>query len=110
MEGLKDGIKKFKRLEGILSLFCIVISLATRLCSLCSLLLFFKPIATSQMFVSAPRTEDHLPATRNGALADTNVTAFQTSIDGLITAARYEIRALHADFSFLLQPILDLLP
>ena len=44
--------------------------------------------ATSQMFVSAPRTEDHLPASANGALADVHVTAFQTSIDGLITAAR----------------------
>ena len=44
--------------------------------------------ATSQMFVSAPRTEDHLPASSNGALADVHVTAFQTSIDGLITAAR----------------------
>ncbi|KAL7412917.1 hypothetical protein BDY24DRAFT_391588 [Mrakia frigida] len=44
--------------------------------------------ATSQMFVSAPRTEDHLPASSTGALADINVTAFQTSIDGLITAAR----------------------
>jgi hypothetical protein len=44
--------------------------------------------ATSQMFVTAPRTNDHLPATKNGALADTHVTAFQTAIDGLITAAR----------------------
>ena len=40
------------------------------------------------MFVTAPRTNDHLPATKNGALADTYVTAFQTAIDGLITAAR----------------------
>lgn len=44
--------------------------------------------ATSQMFVSARRTEDHLPATRNGALADVHVQTFQTSIDGVITAAR----------------------
>lgn len=40
------------------------------------------------MFVTAPRSEDHLPASKDGALADTHVTAFQTAIDGLITAAR----------------------
>lgn len=40
------------------------------------------------MFVTAPRNEDHLPASKNGALADIHVTAFQTAVDGLITAAR----------------------
>ncbi|OCF59557.1 hypothetical protein L486_02224 [Kwoniella mangroviensis CBS 10435] len=44
--------------------------------------------ATSTMFVSKPLTDDHLPASADGNIADTSVSAFQTAIDGLLQAAR----------------------
>ncbi|TXT05013.1 hypothetical protein VHUM_03833 [Vanrija humicola] len=44
--------------------------------------------ATSTMFVSQPLTNDHLPASPDGNIADAHVSAFQTAIDGMLTAAR----------------------
>ena len=40
------------------------------------------------MFVPKPATDDHLPASPDGNIADINVLAFQTAIDGLLSAAR----------------------
>lgn len=46
--------------------------------------------ATSTMFAtfSKPMTDDHLPASPDGNIMDVNVSAFQSSIDGLLSAAR----------------------
>jgi hypothetical protein len=44
--------------------------------------------ATSTMFISKPLTDDHLPASADGNIEDIHVSAFQTAIDGLLTAAR----------------------
>lgn len=48
-------------------------------------------VATSQLFVgSTIKIEgDHLPASSDGVIADIHVSAFQTSIDDLLTAGRY---------------------
>lgn len=40
------------------------------------------------MFVSKPLTDDHLPASADGNIADVNVSSFQTAIDGLLQAGR----------------------
>jgi hypothetical protein len=45
--------------------------------------------ATSVMFVSRPATEDHMPASADGNIADIHVTQFQNAIDSLLQAARY---------------------
>jgi hypothetical protein len=45
-------------------------------------------VATSTMFISKPLTDDHLPASADGNIEDIHVSAFQTAIDGLLTAAR----------------------
>lgn len=44
--------------------------------------------ATSTMFAARPMTDDHLPASPDGNIADIHVTAFQTSIDNLLSTAR----------------------
>lgn len=44
--------------------------------------------ATSIMFTSQPLTEDHLPASPDGNIADIHVTAFQSAIDALLQVAR----------------------
>ncbi|WVO23480.1 uncharacterized protein IAS62_004834 [Cryptococcus decagattii] len=46
--------------------------------------------ATSTIFAtfSKPVTDDHLPASPDGNIMDVNVSAFQSSIDGLLSAAR----------------------
>lgn len=44
--------------------------------------------ATSTMFVSKPITDDHMPASVDGKIADVHVTAFQSSIDDLLAVAR----------------------
>ncbi|OXG89950.1 hypothetical protein C345_06146 [Cryptococcus neoformans A2-102-5] len=46
--------------------------------------------ATSTVFAtfSKPVTDDHLPASPDGNIMDVNVSAFQSSIDGLLSAAR----------------------
>ena len=44
--------------------------------------------ATSMMFTSRPATDDHLPASPDGNIADIHVSAFQNAIDGMLTAAR----------------------
>lgn len=44
--------------------------------------------ATSTMFVAKPLSDDHLPASADGNIEDVHVSAFQTAIDGLLTAAR----------------------
>lgn len=41
------------------------------------------------MFISKPFSEDHLPASADGNIEDVHVSAFQTAIDGLLSAARY---------------------
>lgn len=51
--------------------------------------LTLQPIATSMMFVSRPATEDHMPASADGNIADIHVTQFQNAIDSLLQAARY---------------------
>ena len=45
-------------------------------------------LATSTMFVSKPITEDHMPASPDGNIADIHVTAFQSAIDNLLAIAR----------------------
>lgn len=40
------------------------------------------------MFVSRPATQDHMPASPNGNIADIHVTEFQSAIDSLLQAAR----------------------
>lgn len=47
-------------------------------------------IATSTVFAtfSKPVTDDHLPASPDGNIMDVNVSAFQSSIDGLLSASR----------------------
>ncbi|CCM03578.1 uncharacterized protein FIBRA_05714 [Fibroporia radiculosa] len=44
--------------------------------------------ATSQLFLQAPRTDDQLPVSPDGGLADIHVTAFVSAIDSLLTAGR----------------------
>ncbi|BEI84709.1 hypothetical protein CcaverHIS002_0501100 [Cutaneotrichosporon cavernicola] len=44
--------------------------------------------ATSTMFVSQPLSNDHLPASPDGNIADAHVSAFQIGIDSLLAAAR----------------------
>lgn len=44
--------------------------------------------ATSQLYVQPPKADDFLPASDKGAIADVNLTAFQSSIDDLLAAAR----------------------
>ncbi|WVQ76227.1 hypothetical protein IAR50_005892 [Cryptococcus sp. DSM 104548] len=46
--------------------------------------------ATSTMFAtfSKPMTDDHLPASPDGNILDINVSAFQSSVDNLLSAAR----------------------
>jgi hypothetical protein len=41
------------------------------------------------MFISKPFSDDHLPASADGNIEDIHVSAFQTAIDGLLSAARY---------------------
>jgi hypothetical protein len=43
------------------------------------------------MFISKPLSDDHLPASADGNIEDVHVSAFQTAIDGLLSAARYVI-------------------
>ncbi|MCO5599765.1 hypothetical protein L7F22_053872 [Adiantum nelumboides] len=44
--------------------------------------------ATSQLYVQPPKTDEFMPPTETGAIADINLTAFQSSIDDLLSAAR----------------------
>ncbi|GAC74482.1 hypothetical protein PANT_11d00077 [Moesziomyces antarcticus T-34] len=44
--------------------------------------------ATSQLYVQPPKADDFLAASERGAIADVNLTAFQSSIDELLAAAR----------------------
>lgn len=44
--------------------------------------------ATSVMFTSQPMSEDHLPASPDGNIADMHVSAFQSAIDNLLQVAR----------------------
>ncbi|KAG8932703.1 component of the polarisome [Tulasnella sp. 418] len=45
--------------------------------------------ATSQLFhPQSPRSDDQLPIAENGGILDIHVTAFQSAIDGLLSAAR----------------------
>jgi hypothetical protein len=44
--------------------------------------------ATSQLFVQPPKADDVMQTTERGAIADINLTAFQSSIDELLSAAR----------------------
>ncbi|PWY99934.1 hypothetical protein BCV70DRAFT_231640 [Testicularia cyperi] len=44
--------------------------------------------ATSQLYVQPPKADDFLPASDRGGIADVNLTAFQSSIDELLAAAR----------------------
>nr|CDI55326.1 related to SPA2 protein [Melanopsichium pennsylvanicum 4] len=44
--------------------------------------------ATSQLYVQPPKADDFMPASDKGAIADVNLTAFQSSIDELLAAAR----------------------
>lgn len=44
--------------------------------------------ATSTLFVSQPLSNDHLPASPDGNIADVNVSLFQTGVDSLLAAAR----------------------
>lgn len=45
-------------------------------------------VATSQLFLQAPKTDDQLPVAQDGGLVDIHVTAFVSAIDGLLTAGR----------------------
>lgn len=44
--------------------------------------------ATSQLYVQPPKADDFMPASDSGAIVDVNLTAFQSSIDELLAAAR----------------------
>ncbi|KDN47169.1 hypothetical protein K437DRAFT_267943 [Tilletiaria anomala UBC 951] len=44
--------------------------------------------ATSQLYVKPPKADDFIPASDKGAIADVHLTAFQSSIDELLAAAR----------------------
>ncbi|KAI6131244.1 hypothetical protein EDD17DRAFT_639635 [Pisolithus thermaeus] len=44
--------------------------------------------ATSQLFTQTPRMDDQLPMAQDGGLVDVHVTAFISSIDSLLAAAR----------------------
>ncbi|PWN31476.1 uncharacterized protein FA14DRAFT_162729 [Meira miltonrushii] len=44
--------------------------------------------ATSQLYVQPPKTDEFMPPSETGAIADINLTAFQSSIDDLLSAAR----------------------
>ena len=44
--------------------------------------------ATSQLYVQPPKADDFMPASEEGAIADVSLTAFQSSIDELVAAAR----------------------
>lgn len=44
--------------------------------------------ATSQLFTQTPRMDDQLPVAQDGGLVDIHVTAFISSIDSLLAAAR----------------------
>ncbi len=44
--------------------------------------------ATSQLYVKPPKADDYMPASETGAIADVHLTAFQSSIDELLAAAR----------------------
>ena len=45
-------------------------------------------VATSQLFLQPPKTDDQLPVAPDGGLLDIHVTAFLSAIDSLLTAAR----------------------
>ena len=45
-------------------------------------------VATSQLFLQTPKTDDQLPVSQDGGLVDIHVTAFLSAIDGLLTAGR----------------------
>ena len=45
-------------------------------------------VATSQLFLQAPKTDDQLPVSPDGGLLDIHVTAFQSSVDNLLSVAR----------------------
>lgn len=45
-------------------------------------------LATSQLFLQPPKTEDQLPVSPDGGLLDIHVTAFVSAIDSLLTAGR----------------------
>ncbi|CAO1637176.1 unnamed protein product [Sympodiomycopsis kandeliae] len=44
--------------------------------------------ATSQLYVQPPKADEFMPPSPTGVIADVNVTAFQSSIDELLSAAR----------------------
>jgi hypothetical protein len=44
--------------------------------------------ATSQLYVQPPKTDEFMPTSDRGIIADVNVTAFQSSIDELLATAR----------------------
>ncbi|KZP11245.1 hypothetical protein FIBSPDRAFT_899136 [Athelia psychrophila] len=44
--------------------------------------------ATSQLFLQAPKSEDQLPVSPDGAILDIHITSFLSGIDSLLTAGR----------------------
>jgi len=45
-------------------------------------------VATSQLFLQPPKTDDSLPMSPDGAMLDIHVTAFVSAVDSLLTAGR----------------------
>ena len=45
-------------------------------------------LATSQLFLQPPKTDDSLPMSSDGAVLDIHVTAFVSAVDSLLTAGR----------------------
>jgi len=45
-------------------------------------------VATSQLFLQPPKTDDNLPMSPDGAVLDIHVTAFVSAVDSLLTAGR----------------------
>jgi hypothetical protein len=45
-------------------------------------------VATSQLFLQPPKTDDNLPMSQDGAILDIHVTAFVSAVDSLLTAGR----------------------
>jgi hypothetical protein len=44
--------------------------------------------ATSQLFLQTPKLDDQLPMAPDGGILDIHITAFQSAVDGLLTAGR----------------------
>jgi protein SPA2 len=84
---LKDYKRKYELaktdLRNVKGTFLRLIFTIIRLFIFCT-----SPTATSQLFLQPPKVDDQLPLSQDGGLPDIHITAFLSSIDGLLTAGR----------------------